>query len=413
MPTTAQLFRIAALLVALAACRAPLAAQDPATDFPKQAILIRVVDENDQPVEGVDIYRSVSTKVKFPSSADFLTDRQGEANLILPQDVDSLRVWVRKKSYVPLFMNFEKRPGGMELPQGFVFRLTRGTTVGGFVVDEAGAPIRGARVEVTLETQQTGQGEIGYDRYLAEGYNDARWTDEKGFWSLDNVPAGDVLLYFWVSHPDFVSDLDWRGDKRQPACPLPQLRSQTARLSMEKGVKISGTLKDPEGKPVDNAMVVWGHRPYHNPRHQETFTDKNGIYHLPPLTAAPTVLTIVAEDFAPQLQPVTPTGATMNADFTLQRGATTLLKFVDSNGKPVPKVQVNIAHWRSEETLFNWRHPNVPYSQIPDQADEHGIWKWTWAPNDPVQYIYGKEDFVRDKEQDFGPGEHEVVLQRK
>jgi hypothetical protein len=257
---------------------------------------------------------------------------------------------------------------------------------------------------------------VEVNTWLAEGDDEACWTDEKGFWSLDNVPPENVSeLPLWLTHPDFVSDLNWRGANRSGSAEytIAELRAQTARVAMKRGVKVSGTLKDPEGKPVDKAMIVWGHLPYHNPRHQETFTDKEGVFHLPPLAMESTPLTVVAEGFAPQLQWLAPGGLFVNMEIHLERGQTTTFKFVDGDGKPIPKVQVNVAKWRGEKTLFNWRHPNVPYSLIPDQANDQGVWQWTWAPDDAVQYYFFKTGFKETESKPFGPGEHEVVMKRK
>ncbi len=39
-----------------------------------------------------------------------------------------------------------------------------------------------------------------------------------------------------------------------------------------------------------------------------------------------------------------------------------------------------IAKWRGGESLYNHRHPNVLDTHIPGQADENGLYRWSWAP---------------------------------
>jgi hypothetical protein len=196
--------------------------------------------------------------------------------------------------------------------------------------------------------------------------------------------------------------------------PVEQLRAQTLAVGMETGVQVSGTIKDPTGKPVSGAMVVWGDRPYHNSNVQEAFTDKDGRYRLPPLTEGNTTLTIVAPGFSPELKPVRLLTPGITADFRLRAGQTTVFRFVDANGKPVPQVTINIARWRDMESLFNWRHPNVPYSKIPDRSDENGRYEWTWAPDDAVEFFFSKEGYLSKGEGlSFGPGTHEVTLYTK
>jgi hypothetical protein len=69
-------------------------------------------------------------------------------------------------------------------------------------------------------------------------------------------------------------------------------------------------------------------------------------------------------------------------------------------------------------SLFNWRHPNVPYSKIPDKADEGGRYEWTWAPEDKVRYYFSKEGYEviageDDEGAPYGPGTHKITLLRK
>ena len=410
---------LAALLPGMANLIAQSADKTLAQDFPKQTMAVTVVDEFGQPMEGVKIHRSVWTKEHFPANTDLVTNHEGQVDIVTPVATSILRLWATKKSYVPLFVNFEKRQmSGKPLPADFTFQLARGTTIGGFIEDELGRPIAHANVEVRVDEADmhvnAGSGMITTNEWLAEGKEACR-TDERGFWSLDNAPpGGDLGFSLWLSHPDFVSDLNWRGPGGKPGFTTEELRTQNARVSMVKGVKISGAVKDPDGKPVAQAMVIWGHDPYQNPRGQETFTDQSGVYHLPPLAAEPTPITLVAEGYAPQLQVVTPDiNANTNVDFDLERGNPTHFHFVDDAGEPIPKVSVNVAGWRGELTLFNWRHSNVPYSHIPDRADDKGEWKWDWAPGDAVNYYFRKEGYESEPRPSYGPGEHEVVLLKK
>ena len=67
-------------------------------------------------------------------------------------------------------------------------------------------------------------------------------------------------------------------------------------------------------------------------------------------------------------------------DFPLEPGKELRIRFVDPPGKPIPGVYVSIAKWRGGESLYNQRHPNVLDTQIPSQADDSGLYRWTWAP---------------------------------
>ena len=77
-------------------------------------------------------------------------------------------------------------------------------------------------------------------------------------------------------------------------------------------------------------------------------------------------------------------------DFRLQPGKELRIRFVDTAGKPVPGVYVGIDQWRGGKSLYNHRHPNVLDTQIPVQADQNGVYRWSWAPDDAVSYWFEK-----------------------
>jgi len=390
-------------------------AADRNVDFKIKTMTVRVLDNAGMPIKGANIHRSVWTKVRFDANADYVTNDNGEVSMELPESMDILRLWATKNGYVPLFVNFDARKmGGPTFPNEFTFTLAKGTTIGGFVVDDSGAPIVEARVEVSIDSRESdGRGEVVVSRWLAEG-KDGCMTDKRGYWSLSNVPpGGDKKIGLWLTHPGYVDDLGWRGFNDTSRFTIEQLRDRVAKLVMENGVRVSGVITDQDNKPVSKAMVVWGDDPYDNQRDQQTFTDDEGLYQLPPLAAGSTVLTIVAPGSAPELKLIKLIGSSITVDFQLMRGKTIRFSFVDADGKPIPKVRVIIAGWRGRKTLFNWRHPNVPYSKIPDLADERGVYVWDWAPEDAVEFFYGRNGYKSSEPQNYGPGSHQITLQRE
>ncbi len=379
----------------------------------KGRILVRVVDSNGKPVAGVTVHRSVWTDEKFKANADFITNVDGAATVSLPHTIDILRLWASKETYVPLFVNWEPGQGAQTtIPNQFTFTLSKGTQIGGFVVNEAGEPLEGARVEVMVDSGNDRTGHVMVSTWLADG-SDARITDHRGFWSLDNVPAGsDEGLRIKVSHPGYINDKNWGTLQKAQGVIEAQLRQQTAKIVMSRGIVVSGAITDPKGMPIPNAVVVWGEDPYRDEGSQEVHTDARGIYQFPPLPAGPLTVTVIAPGWSPEMREIVVAPALSPQDFKLQPGKPIRIQFVDAEGKPVPNVGVSLQTWRHKRSLYNVRHPNVLNTQIPFKSDSKGLYEWTWAPDDTVKFTFGKDGCLPMKNQMMEPGEYRIQLSK-
>ena len=80
----------------------------------------------------------------------------------------------------------------------------------------------------------------------------------------------------------------------------------------------------------------------------------------------------------------------------------------------MPNVFVAMKAGAGGKSLYNHKHPNVVDTQIPTQADENGVYEWTWAPGDQVEYSFGKEGYQEFRAEPFTADgiEHEVRLLR-
>lgn len=384
----------------------------------RRLIRIRVVQQSGKAMPGAKIHVGLWTKEPFAANRDFVCDAQGYAQVELPHSVDILRLWATADGYVPLFAHWESdelQGDGSRIPEEFTFKLQKGTVVGGLVKNEDGQPIAGAKVEVRLPFgAQQRQDRTRFSTWLAEG-EDARITDAQGRWTLDNVPAGDdVELTVRLSHPDYVSDYYWGLMQKHANVTTASLRRQEGTIVMARGIRVAGSVTDPAGKPVAGAIVVWGEDPYRVPGSQEVRTDERGAYRFPPLPPMPVTLTVIAQGWAPDLKKTTITSGNPPVDFQLKPGKTLRLRFVDDSGKPVPEVSVGIAGWRGGKSLYTHKHPNVLDTKIPAQADKNGVYEWTWAPPDQVEYSFGKQgyQFVRNQPYSADGVAHEVRLSR-
>jgi thiol-disulfide isomerase/thioredoxin/uncharacterized GH25 family protein len=172
---------------------------------------------------------------------------------------------------------------------------------------------------------------------------------------------------------------------------LKALRARTATITMRGGLVVTGTVTDPEGKPLAGAVVVRGDQPYWELGSQEVRTEAHGRYQLPPLPRGELTVTVVAEGWMPALRKVDVQPGLKPVDFRLGPGKALRVRFVDREGKPLPRVYVAIDKWRGGESLYNIRHPNVLPTKIPLNADDAGLNRWSWAPADVVSYRCSKE----------------------
>ncbi len=416
---------------------APTAGTDPrqpapvATTAPvsaaKRTMRVRVLGPDGKPMQGVKVHASIWThEPSFKHNRDYASDADGWTTVELPKTLDILRLWTYSPRNPPLFMDWEQKwfDAKKRLPDEFVFRLEKGVTIGGSVKNLEGKPIVGARIGVECyspsfpEEQQEAMGKRPIvSPHLAEGRDVI--TDADGRWKLDNAPADKKYkITFNVNHPDYVSDFYFGRMQNDQKVTSEDLRQQKATIVMRRGTLVSGKVTDPNGKPVAGAVVAWGRDPYMDTSSDQMFrhevhTDVSGVYCLPPMPAnGPDLrLTVMAEGWSPDMRVVSYAPKNAPADFQLKPGKHLRLRFVDESGKPVPEVYVSIASWRGGQSLYNTKHPIVLDTRIPEKSDKHGVYEWTWAPEDKVEYSFGKEGYKYESKVIAADGaEHEIRL---
>ena len=179
----------------------------PNNQIPICSMVIHVTDEDDQPIEDAVVFRNhvyavENVKRHRIENADFHTDSKGSTVVDLSGTPYDLRIWVRKDGYVPLHAmwaaEFQPEPkDSANVPDEFVFRMQRGTEIGGIVVDESGKPVSGVAVEV-MSPRVDYSDPAGFHRLpvgvpeLAD--DDDVVADEQGRWVLNNVPSNESII---------------------------------------------------------------------------------------------------------------------------------------------------------------------------------------------------------------------------
>lgn len=368
-------------------------------------VRVRVRDPQGKPLPGAKILASIWTNEKgFKKTRDYEVDAAGVTQVEIPKTYTIVRLWAFKKPFVTMFASWEQNElaGGHGLPAEYTFQLETGVAAGGRIVDEQGKPIAGVTVEVMLASAGAnarpahGDGRVRYNTWLAEGA-DAATTDSNGRWRIANVPNNPrIQLALLVSHPDFGSDERWQESQKAAGITTAMLLSETATLTLKRGIAVQGRVTDPNGKPVKDAIVVLGDNPYFSTKPKKFVSDAGGRYRLPPQFPKQITLTVIAPDFAPQLRKVNLQSEKGSQDFHMAPGKPMRLVVVNAAGKPIPNAYVTLRQWKgsqSIESTHNPNHPKVPDTGIPRRTNQEGFWEWANAPSDPVKLTVSAAGF--------------------
>jgi thiol-disulfide isomerase/thioredoxin/protocatechuate 3,4-dioxygenase beta subunit len=358
-------------------------------------------------VSGATITASIWTKQKnFKATREYQTDAAGAVHVELPQTFYIVRLWAGREGFVRLFAHWEQAEleGGQTLPAEFTFRLERGVSAGGRVVDEAGKPIAGATVQVSVAQSPPLDRGSGRTRYVLDA---TASTDAEGKWTIPQAPAHpDVEFDLRISHPDYVSGRYAQDSLKAAGVTTAMLHEKTASLTLKSGVIVRGRITDSSGEPIEGALVVHGQGSQPDaPR-----TDADGRYRLPALAPRVTNLTVIAPGHAPRTVRINLEPGLPEQNFRLEPGRTIRLRIVDASGKPVPYAVVRPTDWKGNRTLENLSYSKID-TRIPRKADADGVWEWTWAPHDPVMLEIDQAKFAPvELEIANGASEHTVVL---
>ncbi len=411
----------------------------PETDSKEQSnqILLKTVDETGKPLGKVEI-RVLMGDFKDENRAK-TTDDAGNMVLLLPESPKELYVSATAPGRVPQIVYWEKEDmdSNVKIPGEVVFTLRKGISIGGLVVDQEGKPIEGAVLNIL--SRPNGYGMPGH-RKPADGHILA-WgdgkpntfggitsckTDRNGRWTLDNVADGKFYpVEIEINRSGYMmnDELGRTSFDMQNDALIEKLRKGEYRFVLKHGISVSGTVRDPVGKPIKDALVVPGGDSfyYHDDRQKAVRTDAEGKYRIDSLRFGSGTITVIAEGFSPDMKQAKFEQKMKPLDFDLKPGKTISFKIVDETGKPVPKAQVNIGSnpdswWRDGSNLYNKARSGAPLDpKIPVYADDNGLYRWDWAPEDKIRYSFHKEGFLMNFPSEINwfvarPEPYEIVL---
>lgn len=282
----------------------------------KGAVLTgRVLDTAGRPIAGASVAQgAMRLGTEYPNTR---TDKEGRFQFQNARPGEMI-LTVQAAAYAPELQTLAVQKGIAPLE----FRLERGHTLKGRVVDNAGNPVAGAFVAV--------EGWRGY-RSLAWRVN----TDTDGRFQWDDAPADEVLIDMGKQHYMSVRRHAMTASDKEHV------------ITMQPELRIAGRVVDKEtGRPIPQFTITSGidfgdGRPtYWERRRTKPFTD--GRYEIVFGEPYPRHLVRVeAEGYLPEVsRPFTDEEGEVAFDMALRKGVGLSGTIYFPDGKPVPGAEV-------------------------------------------------------------------------
>jgi thiol-disulfide isomerase/thioredoxin len=345
----------------------PGAAAMPGGGKTAQPVSVRVVDGEGEPMAGVSVILDPHWRNRSVTAA---TDETGLAVVKserpdLPGTRQALQI-ERDGFAGVLFQDLSDVPAGEEL----VVTLFEGRSIGGRVVDEAGASVAHAS-GVLWPSGLSDLGRLGRPTY---SFPRRIRADIEGRWRSPPLPHADELAVQvrWMQ-PGYLEDR-W-GGQYSGELAMADLIEGDAVSILKRGTRLTGQVTDRDGQPVAGALVAQGEDRVCSNDPPATRTDADGRYvfdHNVPDGAL--TLTVTAAGYAPALAQTTGHPGMAPVDFVLDPPSTFRFRVVDGQGAPLEGVHICPDTWRGCRTL-----PGRVYTDAEGRA--------TWeGPPDAVEF---------------------------
>ncbi len=366
---------------------APNFSTSPISDgIPATEIQVRVIERvTGRPVPNAAVLLAAAEAVKDAVLAEAPhTDSDGRCAIPTPKP--PALITIRAEGFVARHLRL---PQGENVPQEYVFKLDKGSSIGGYVRDESGQPLENVKLSIyawneILDSKQNLQNPEGYDSWTYTR------TDRSGKWiSTELVPDPD-RIQLTLDHPERASikfdTSNLTGTPTIGTTPIEHasigdLKDGKAVLVMKNGLVVAGRVVDEAGRGIEGGEIVhWDSR---SSRFQDWMleparTDANGQFALRIAGPGEIMLYAEAKGFAPEERAVKVVPGLPLIEFRLKRGELVSGRVVDENGNPIPNATV-----RTGNPVLG---RNQPFSWS-GKTEDNGRFLWDSAPAKPLSYV--------------------------
>jgi len=346
----------------------------------------------------VDSYRELASME--PRRALYITDSRGRCTVKLGADTvcSPLTIYVQKEGFASMAKVWSNRGPSLasrgalvSLPQRHVFEMIPGTVVGGTVRDINGAPIEGAEVGISAHRDEL-SGRYSFTRKVR--------SDANGRWRFEGIPQDIERVSLRLRHPEFGGDYAYSRVLTDEA--LLRARALHRIDTLERGVRLSGTVLDEDGKPVSDAAVMLVQR---GDARSQAISGPAGQFSLVcsierhSLNDAPVIL-VEAPGYAPACEPIDIRPEHAPLEFRLQRGRTVTCRVVDRAGEPLAGA------WAAVDLLADYED----YGVWLEETDERGVFTIPNAPDDEIRLTIGKSGFITKRSYVVASSQSKVTI---
>ncbi len=380
----------------------PQPAADSKSDAPSRDFQLRVVGPDGKPVSKaeVEIRTSPRPKARQITRGRFLrvstyglfaeTDDEGQLNLQLVDNPERFTVSIKQPGYGPYWGSWDSSSHREVIPREFTAELDAAWSVGGVLVDDAGQPVNGAEVHPSIEYKKR----PGVHEQLGIGTRIR--SDKQGRWRFDCVPVSMPQVSVSFSHRDFQPlrrnlprvDFEIQGDA-----------SPAARIKLDRGLTVAGTVTDESGQPIKGALV----RTQFLNDIRQARTDAQGVYHLSGCEPRMARIVVSAKGRATDVQEVLVGPNMAPVDFQMKPGGKIRVRVVDEQGHGIARARIFFQEWRGSFNYFEFDNVN-------QYADKNGVWEWNEAPLDTFQADICRPGGMQLSRQALFPREEEFVF---
>jgi uncharacterized GH25 family protein len=282
------------------------------------------------------VVECTAKKDKQQTREKFVSRRDGICDVYYPKDADALELVSRTDGFADTILHWEPAQEDT-IPTNYILRLIRAVHIGGYVREEDGTPVPGAKVafnrNITRDNPVAALAPENHEFKRIEIEADA-----EGRWSLDRI-APDVL---WrtagvaMAPEHLVKGVLFDNINQKGALEL--LREGRFVFKLSRGVTVQGMVVDMQGKPVPKAKVVVGKLGKGEFRDATTLDD--GSFVAKSCRTGETCVAVSAKGFAAKVLNLNLEADPTSLNIILESGRALRLKVVDQAGRPIAKATI-------------------------------------------------------------------------